>query len=62
MQIGIATSSGRCGCMSPSLSVGRLRGWICSSLNWEEQRREHFREPPMPGAMLGGTSSWDESI
>ncbi|MDB6013751.1 MAG: hypothetical protein JWL65_6001 [Gammaproteobacteria bacterium] len=51
MPIGIATSSPRCGCMSPSLSVARLRSWICSSPNWQEQRRKYVDETPVPASL-----------
>jgi hypothetical protein len=50
MQIGIATFSLRCGCMCLSLSVGRLRSWICSLSNWEEQRRRQGAETLVPGS------------
>src|SRR6266702_6944381 len=53
MQIGIATSSRRCGCMSLSLSVGRLRGWIYSLSNWEGQRRKYVHERLMPESRSG---------
>jgi len=51
MRIGIATFSWRCGCRSPSLSVGRLRSWICSSSNWGEQRRKYVDETPVPESL-----------